>query len=853
MHRVSSDSGSGNLTSKRSQGRLVNVWQQRIHDHRQSTTVEVISPEQPTDVASAKGPFQQKLHLFQQPTEAKRSNEHSSELLAPEDDPNRLSTLPSAKPSEAPKSPLILPHRLIDCSLASEVETLRSTDDHAHQNYAAAPTTENLRQKSKQSSIMKPEDQPNCTERIGFQPLNAVPDQASQKDESHAYGNPRTSPDPSAQANLESMARPVSSNHERRREDRAQGKPIPVSHISALQAVYGDQVNLYRDVLKVRPNATERQIRIAYFREGRMILTGQELSPASKRRFEAISVAYEILSQWRETYDTSDGDWSKLLALSPVAVAETEPLLSHRTPAQAVSSSAPPSEKVGDKKPSVVSKRRGIHWNENVEELLYEKDPKEANLKQDHLSPEHLSSSENVYLEKQAFEKLQQHQKYVTAKRKPKRQQSDDSEKASRPDKLENSQRSTGTAVNAIDLAKHLRSFDSGIVNNFLDREAFEESLGGFFECLSHDENPHKDENRTPKKSNTVNHCHEDAILDLYASLEEENVVSPKGVGAPSPPKDEEIEAITRNLFKEPLPIMTGTTSGLEQNGIPFDELPKSQREHSSRSESCRIKRKDDSVFLAFSDDPFAGLNIPVLASLDLPPEFRPWIPSEANAPNTLLSGTHPPINVAECNKANSKVSVVQKLLEGLPAVVEKAPLPIKHSSQEFFQGHLQMTASNPLHAGHNQVHGSSTPRKAVDKAMGTGIPVGTVDLKRFRSNVSTNSGITFEDTATANESTPVSPFCDDAFLDHVSVYFKQLGNDMTKFSNRVNTEVNKLGATMGTAISQQSQIASAGIGDIGKSMTQNWEQANQVIISSIQSMTDEEGKDIQIRTAPTV
>ncbi len=123
-------------------------------------------------------------------------------------------------------------------------------------------------------------------------------------------------------------------------------------------------------------------------------------------------------------------------------------------------------------------------------------------------------------------------------------------------------------------------------------------------------------------------------------------------------------------------------------------------------------------------------------------------------------------------------------------------------------------------------------------------MPVGTVRLRRFRSNLSTNSGITFEDTTTATGGASITPLCDDAFLDHISSYFSQLGLDMAELGNRVNAEMNKIGTTVETTLTQYSHDASVGLRDIGKSMSQRWEHANQAIDSSVNSMADDVGKN---------
>lgn len=92
---------------------------------------------------------------------------------------------------------------------------------------------------------------------------------------------------------------------------------IPQGHIDNILRFYGGDdmssasLDLYRDVLKVSPDASDREIRIAYFRRGREILGDSSakpddatLDPKMKARFQAVSMAFEILStpSWKETY-----------------------------------------------------------------------------------------------------------------------------------------------------------------------------------------------------------------------------------------------------------------------------------------------------------------------------------------------------------------------------------------------------------------------------------------------------------------------------------------------------------------------------------------------------------------------
>ena len=104
------------------------------------------------------------------------------------------------------------------------------------------------------------------------------------------------------------------------------GEEIPQGHIDTIFRFYGGDnkteasLDLYRDVLRVAPNASDREVRIAYFRRGREILgenaanlnpkeTTNKLDNVTKARFQAVSMVYEILSKpsWKETYMKQGG------------------------------------------------------------------------------------------------------------------------------------------------------------------------------------------------------------------------------------------------------------------------------------------------------------------------------------------------------------------------------------------------------------------------------------------------------------------------------------------------------------------------------------------------------------------
>ncbi len=119
-----------------------------------------------------------------------------------------------------------------------------------------------------------------------------------------------------------------------REGDNTSHEMIPEHHILLIRKAFGRQpdddfhcdVDLYADVLQVDRSASPKDIRIAYFRRGREVLAfGKDqqlqrsgiavLSPTSfnqvaitetaKLRFQAVSLAYEILStpSWKRYYD----------------------------------------------------------------------------------------------------------------------------------------------------------------------------------------------------------------------------------------------------------------------------------------------------------------------------------------------------------------------------------------------------------------------------------------------------------------------------------------------------------------------------------------------------------------------
>ena len=187
---------------------------------------------------------------------------------------------------------------------------------------------------------------------------------------------------------------------------------IPLEYIQCILGVFGGPnnnnnatvVDLYRHVLHVPPTATERQLRIAYFRRGRQVLgttttsggnAMEEISQDAKYKFQAISMAYEIVSTpaWKRQLEAAHHDLRRLLpagAAVPNTKTTTTTHYHHRPAARRDSSILRQQDAASGGDDSVSfcsnasSKRSGersIRWNENVEELLYKQDPDELDFK----------------------------------------------------------------------------------------------------------------------------------------------------------------------------------------------------------------------------------------------------------------------------------------------------------------------------------------------------------------------------------------------------------------------------------------------------------------------------------------
>eukprot|EP00542_Grammatophora_oceanica_P017837 CAMPEP_0194041900 /NCGR_PEP_ID=MMETSP0009_2-20130614/13701_1 /TAXON_ID=210454 /ORGANISM="Grammatophora oceanica, Strain CCMP 410" /LENGTH=852 /DNA_ID=CAMNT_0038685531 /DNA_START=114 /DNA_END=2672 /DNA_ORIENTATION=+ len=158
------------------------------------------------------------------------------------------------------------------------------------------------------------------------------------------------------------------------------GDQIPRNYIETIQKAFGKKADLYNDVLQVSMHSHPRDVRIAYFRRGREVLTDGDItgkleddspqsislavSESAKLKFQAVSMAYEILSDpgWRKTYDSNG-----LEVREDSITAETD---STPTPVKR----AIPVLRTSKSAESRVSKRKsgGVTWNEEVEELVFD-------------------------------------------------------------------------------------------------------------------------------------------------------------------------------------------------------------------------------------------------------------------------------------------------------------------------------------------------------------------------------------------------------------------------------------------------------------------------------------------------
>lgn len=150
---------------------------------------------------------------------------------------------------------------------------------------------------------------------------------------------------------------------------------IPANYVRTIRESFGHKADLFDDILSVARDASPREMRIAYFRRGREVLSegnyvrrpkeaassvGHSVSNGSKQRFQAVSMAYEIVQNpdWLEAYEAG-----LVTALS----APSSPVL--RRP-------KPRSASTGRRRSR---SQNAVRWKEEVEELVFDQHPTETN------------------------------------------------------------------------------------------------------------------------------------------------------------------------------------------------------------------------------------------------------------------------------------------------------------------------------------------------------------------------------------------------------------------------------------------------------------------------------------------
>ena len=167
-----------------------------------------------------------------------------------------------------------------------------------------------------------------------------------------------------------------------------QDPSIPSLYVKTIIQGFGVNADLYQDVLQVPVNNTvsDRHLRIAYFKRGREVLAeggvrgsdevasaAHAVSSSIQTRFQAVSMAYEIVTNpvWKEYYRlyglvaTTDEIEERQQEEDEESSTEETPL---PTPTQVAKSDARNNDDI---------RSLAIRWDDNVEELVYDKGPNE--------------------------------------------------------------------------------------------------------------------------------------------------------------------------------------------------------------------------------------------------------------------------------------------------------------------------------------------------------------------------------------------------------------------------------------------------------------------------------------------
>jgi curved DNA-binding protein CbpA len=178
-------------------------------------------------------------------------------------------------------------------------------------------------------------------------------------------------------------------------------------NLQVISEAFGEDACLYRDVLNVEPDVTDRHLRIAYFRRGRQVLadstpttstktTGDDGNVnrkviskiAQKVKFKAVSIAYEMLSQLSHR-DLFHRVGHSVSSLFPYAVDDNE---GEGTTADFIVSP------MTSREPSSSDERK-LHpdMNNNDDDLLSVMSaPSQRPPKRDDLNPSNLSSTSSL-------------------------------------------------------------------------------------------------------------------------------------------------------------------------------------------------------------------------------------------------------------------------------------------------------------------------------------------------------------------------------------------------------------------------------------------------------------------------
>lgn len=590
---------------------------------------------------------------------------------------------------------------------------------------------------------------------------------------------------------------------------------IPLLYIDTIQTIFGTHVDLYRDVMHVSPSANERQIRIAYFKQGRKTLQGKDqskpviesLSKMTKRTFEAISMGYEILStpSWKATYDKANGSLETIRQRyygGAVGVATQHPrenstkeitrevssaasgdlldmslsvISSCSSTTFAARTSSPPrsvlrrtkssnSEAPGSTGIESSPSRGKIRWNESVEEVIYKEHPEEADFKR--FQPDEVDNAELL-------------QDLLAAE-----------EEQDRLDSLRRSSEAQNSGIQG----RFISFFDN--LDTKLD--TLEETVGGIVNYFSDDEAKNVDRaileaGITPmkKEQSIANGTHPRHSVDTSASSASTPVQS-NSTGMSHGFEDddddgdetnEENDTAARNLFASLVrpPPASFRSSFHGSTKLAWDEP------------------KTSATAATSSTPPNMGT-----AHAASPSTRRQR--SSSYQTNSLSPSTERDTTISSSSKRRdtSRVALIEHLLVGLPD-------------------------------GKNEDPTLSPPRAAVVEQDPTTrcVPVGVVHATS--SNMTVNSGITCEldkksgcikpgilnDMIVANTSknntkvqhsagSGLQQHNDQQFYDCLSLYMASFSDEMEK---------------LGTVVSQFGS-------EVGKHVSANWEQANQTVSS---------------------